>query len=115
MSSIESFARLVQAWNLSAENAQGLLNGQGFGSLSVSKEGVPTALDEERLARISYLLGIYKALHEVYGDKLADEWVHLPNRNAMFGGATPLSYMLTGGMEALRLVRKLLDARRAGA
>ena len=58
---------------------------------------------------------IYKALHSLYGAKLADEWMRLPNRNAIFGGATPLSYMLTGGSEALPLVRKLLDARCAGA
>ena len=38
-------------------------------------------LEVDRITRISYLLGIYKALHILYGDKLADEWVHLPNTN----------------------------------
>jgi hypothetical protein len=32
-------------------------------------------LEVDRITRISYLLGIYKALHILYGDKLADEWV----------------------------------------
>ena len=58
--------------------------------------------------------GIYKALHILYGDKLADEWVKLPNKNPMFGGRTPLAYMLGGGLLAMQTVRKLLDARRGG-
>ena len=62
----------------------------------------------------SRLVGIYKALHILYGDELADQWIGLPNRNAIFGGATPLAYMISGGLLALQTVRKLLDARRGG-
>jgi len=40
--------------------------------------------------------------------------VHLPNSNRLFGGATPLAYMIRGGVPALQTVRRLLDARRAG-
>ncbi|MGZ8264832.1 MAG: antitoxin Xre/MbcA/ParS toxin-binding domain-containing protein, partial [Burkholderiales bacterium] len=50
----------------------------------------------------------------LYGDKLADEWVKLPNTNAIFGGRTPLEYMIAGGLVAIQTVRKLLDARRGG-
>ena len=71
-------------------------------------------LEVDRITRISYLLGIYKALHILYGDKLADEWVHLPNTNIIFGGRTPLSRMVAGGLLAMQTVRQLLDARRGG-
>jgi hypothetical protein len=71
-------------------------------------------LEVDRITRISYLVGIYKALHILYGDKLADEWVQLANSNAIFGGRTPLAYMLAGGLLAMQTVRKLLDARRGG-
>ena len=71
-------------------------------------------LEVDRITRISYLLGIYKALHILYGDKLADEWVHLPNTNPIFNGRTPLAYMLGGGLLAMQTVRRLLDARRGG-
>ena len=71
-------------------------------------------LDMDRLTRISCLVGIYKALHIVYGDKLADQWVSLPNTNALFAGRTPLQAMLAGGIPVMQTVRRLLDARRGG-
>jgi hypothetical protein len=33
----------------------------------------------------------------------------------MFGGKTPLRYMIDGGLPAMQNVRRLLDARRGGA
>ena len=45
---------------------------------------------------------------------IADEWVRLPNSNPIFGGTTPLAYMIRGGLPAMQTVRRLLDARRAG-
>ena len=71
-------------------------------------------LEIDRITRLSYLIGIYKALHILYGDQLADEWIKLPNRNAVFGGRTPLAFMQAGGLLAMQTVRRLLDARRGG-
>src|SRR3546814_14334047 len=71
-------------------------------------------LEVDRITRISYLLGIYKALHILYGDELADQWVGMPNRNIIFKGKTPLDYMQKGGLLAMQTVRQLLDARRGG-
>jgi hypothetical protein len=39
------------------------------------KKNPDRVLEVDRITRISYLLGIYKSLHILYGDKLADEWV----------------------------------------
>ena len=78
------------------------------------KKNPDRTLEVDCITRISYLLGIYKALHILYGDKLADEWVNLPNTNLIFEGRTPLAYMLGGGLPAMQLVRQLLDARRGG-
>jgi hypothetical protein len=64
--------------------------------------------------RISYLVGIFKALHILFGEKLADEWVMLPNTNRIFGGESPLAYMKRGGIPAMQIVRRLLDGRRGG-
>ena len=66
------------------------------------------------LTRVSYLIGIFKALNVLYGEKLADEWVRLPNQNPIFAGRTPLAYMMAGGVTSLQTVRRLLDARRGG-
>ena len=71
-------------------------------------------LDVDRLTRVSLVIGIFKALGMLHSDSLADRWVHLPNANRLFGGSTPLDYMVRGGLPALQTVRRLLDARRAG-
>jgi hypothetical protein len=71
-------------------------------------------LDAERLQRISYIIGIYKALRILYSKDLANRFVHLPNTNRMFNGYTPLEYMQKGGQSAMQRVRRLLDARRGG-
>jgi len=47
-------------------------------------------------------------------EALADAWVQRPNNNPLFGGLTPLEYMIRGGLPAMQNVRRLLDARRAG-
>ena len=38
----------------------------------------------------------------------------LPNTNRIFNGRTPLEYVIRGGLPALQIVRRLLDARRGG-
>jgi hypothetical protein len=38
----------------------------------------------------------------------------LPNTNPLFGGRRPLDHMIAGGLPALQVVRRLLDARRGG-
>ena len=71
-------------------------------------------LESDRLTRVSYLIGMFKSLRILHSEALADEWVHLPNDNPLFGGQTPLAYMMRGGLPAMQQVRRLLDARRAG-
>jgi hypothetical protein len=38
----------------------------------------------------------------------------MPNQNAIFGGQTPLGYMIRGGLPAFQTMLHLLDARRGG-
>ena len=72
-------------------------------------------LDQDELQRVSFLVGIFKALNILFGDELADAWIQRPNQNRIFGGASPLAYMIRGGLPAFQTVRRLLDARRGGA
>ncbi|MGZ8402142.1 MAG: antitoxin Xre/MbcA/ParS toxin-binding domain-containing protein [Rhodoplanes sp.] len=64
------------------------------------------------LTRLSYLIGIFKALYILYSEALADAWVQRPNLNRIFGGQTPFAYMIKGRLPAMQVVRRLLDARR---
>ena len=113
-SALRGFFKIVERWKLRDEDARELLGGLSSSAYYEWKKQTGRTLEVDRIARISYLVGMYKALHVLYGDKLADEWVGLPNRNAIFAGRTPLAYMIGGGLVAMQTVRKLLDARRGG-
>jgi hypothetical protein len=113
-SALLGFFRLTGAWQVRDEDARELLGGVSSSAFYEWKKNPGRVLEVDRITRISYLLGIYKALHILYGDKLADEWVHLPNSNPVFNGRAPLAFMLGGGLLAMQTVRRLLDARRGG-
>jgi Protein of unknown function (DUF2384) len=111
---IRAFLKIHELWELRDEDARQLLGGMSNGAFYEMKRKTRGTLDQDRLTRISILTGIFKALNILYGKKLADRWVQLPNENPMFGGTTPLAYMIQGGQPAMLRVRQLLDARRGG-
>jgi len=113
-SALKGFFNLASKWGLKDDVARELLGGISSSTFYEWKKSPERLLDVDRIMRISFLIGIYKALHILYGDKLADEWVLLPNTNVIFGGNTPLQYMLARGLIGMQTVRKLLDARRGG-
>ena len=108
---IKGLLRIATHWKLRDDDTRGLLGGISNGSFYTLKNRAKT-LDEDQLTRISLLIGIYKALNVLYGQKLADAWITLPNTNPMFGGDSPLNYVRKGGIPAFLRVRQLLDARR---
>lgn len=111
---LRGFLRIMQHWGVRDEDARTLLGGVSNGTFYQWKQAAPRLLDEDRLLRISYLVGIFKSLNILFSNALADRWVQLQNTNAIFAGRTPLEYMLAGGSRAMQTVRQLLDARRGG-
>ena len=114
-SALKAFFNIVDHWRVRDEDARRLLGGVTNGPYyQIKKNPEGRVLDADRLLRVSYLIGIFKALNVLHGRPLADEWVRLPNANRVFGGSTPLAYMIKGGAPAMQTVRRLLDARRGG-
>ena len=113
-SAIKGLIRIAARWKLRDEDTRELLGGISSGSFYAMKGGGTKTLDTDQLTRVSFLLGIYKALNILYSTKLADGWIARPNTNPMFGGESPLNYLKKGGIPALMRVRQLLDARRGG-
>ncbi|MEO8483749.1 MAG: antitoxin Xre/MbcA/ParS toxin-binding domain-containing protein [Acidobacteriota bacterium] len=111
---LSAFFKIMGLWAVRDEDARALLGGVTNGPFYEMKRAPGKLLDADRLTRISYLIGIFKGLRILHGDALADQWVQLPNQNPMFGGQTPLAYMIRGGLPAMQTVRRLVDARRAG-
>lgn len=103
----------MRQWAIDDALACRLLGGIAPNTLHAHARHPDLMLDRDRLTRISYLIGIFKALHVLHGQELADRWVTLPNRNRVFGDRAPLDYMLQGGIPAMQTVRRLLDAAAA--
>ena len=110
---LRTFLNISLAWGLSNEEMRSLLGWPSESTFYQYKAGKCGTLSYDTLTRISLVMGIYKALHILYPDEtLADSWVRLPNRNALFGGRPALELMVNSGIDGLFQVRRLLDGRR---
>jgi hypothetical protein len=70
-------------------------------------------LTQDKLTRISLLIGIFKALNILFSRKLANQWVTRANSNPFFANLPLLARMRSGRMGMVD-VRRLLDSRRGG-
>ena len=110
---LRAFTRIAELWHLSIAEQLALL---GIASRSTyfkwRKEAQPK-LPRDTLERLSYLLGIYKALQLLLPDtRTADEWIRRSNDAPLFGGKSALERMLSGNVADLYIVRQYLDAQR---
>lgn len=114
-SALDAFVRLVDIWRLSSAQATALL---GDGSertwfrLKAGQKRGP--LSQDALTRISAMIGLYKGLHLLFSEPLADRWVHQPNAEALFQGRAPIDAMIAGGIPAMLATRGYVDALRGG-
>lgn len=112
---LRTFFRMADAWKLSSEEARTLLGSPPRSTFYVWKKSGQASLGRDTLERISYLLGIYKALQILFPDPAAaDNWLRKPNSAPLFAGKPALSRMLSGNVSDLYVVRQYLDANRGG-
>lgn len=111
---VKAVLRLTGAWNTS--------NAEGAALLGVSEstwdrmkagrwEGV---LSQDQLTRASALIGIFKGLHLLFANDLADRWPRLENRAPVFDRRTPIRAMIEGGIPRMLETRQYIDALRGG-
>lgn len=108
---LRTFFRIAEAWGLKEAEQMRLLGLDNRSTFQSWKRGAVAAIPKDALERISYVLGIYKALH-VLLPRTADEWVRRPNAAAPFGGRPALDRMTSGNVADLYVVRQYLDAQR---
>ena len=112
---LRTFFRIADLWSLSVDEQMTLLGLMARSTFFKWKKDPNTVLPKDTLERISYILGVYKALQILLPDeRAADEWVRRPNAAPPFGGRSALDRMLSGHVADLFVVRQYLDAQRGG-
>jgi uncharacterized protein (DUF2384 family) len=104
---------IAEKWRISLETVGQLLGGIPRSSVYKLRTAAGT-LRQDELTRISYIVGIYKALHILLPEEHADRWMTRPNDGFLFAGQTPLEFVLRAGIPGLQQVRSHLDAARGG-
>lgn len=106
--------RLAEAWK--ASNAEGAaLLGVSASTWDRMKAGTwEGTLSQDQLTRASALIGLYKGLHLLFANDLADRWPGLENRAPLFARRSPVEAMIEGGIPRMLETRQYIDALRGG-
>ena len=110
---LRAVLNLFAKWELTDAQAARLLGGVTTRSLQRWRGGDAPKLSLDMADRMSYLLGIHKALRLIFKDaERVYGWVKRPNKE--FGDQSALDVMLKGHMSDLARVRLYLDSARGG-
>jgi hypothetical protein len=90
---LKAFGRIAEQWNLSDEEADALLGPD----------------DDDRVIRISAILGIYRSLEEYFAPPLSRTWFGRPNTGPVFEGSRPVDSAIAGGLPQLLIIRRYVD------
>ncbi len=117
LAGFQAFLRIAEKWKLKIEQQRTLLGDIPKSTYYKWKHHVDAcesfSLPKDSLERISYILGIYKALHILLpDDKSANHWIYKNNSAPLFNNTTALDKMLVGNVIDLADVRRFLDAQR---
>jgi Protein of unknown function (DUF2384) len=107
-----AFLRIAELWGLAVEQQLVLLGQPARSTYYKWKKEGAEQLSVDTLERLSYLLGIYKALQILFPDPArADEWLWRPNEAPLLGGQPAMQRMLQGQVADLYVIRQYLDAQ----
>ncbi|HEU4653468.1 MAG TPA: MbcA/ParS/Xre antitoxin family protein [Steroidobacteraceae bacterium] len=110
---LTAFFNITAGWGLTAEEERQLLGSPPRSTFFKWKSEKSAKLAADTLERISYVMGIYKALRILLPtEAAANSWVKKPNTAAPFAGRSALARMLGGRVIDLADVRRYLDAER---
>jgi hypothetical protein len=111
---VKAVLRLVKAWD--GGNAEGAaLLGVSESTWDRMKAGRwDGVLSQDQLTRASALIGVFKGLHLLFADGMADRWPRLPNRGPVFDRMSPIQAMIEGGIPRMLETRQYIDALRGG-
>ncbi|MEL6488236.1 MAG: antitoxin Xre-like helix-turn-helix domain-containing protein [Pseudomonadota bacterium] len=111
---VKAMLRLIEAWG--ASNAEGsALLGVSQSTWDRMKAGTwEGTLSQDQLTRASALIGLFKGLHLLFANDMADRWPKLENRAPVFDRKSPIDAMIEGGIPRMLETRQYIDALRGG-
>lgn len=114
VAAVKAVLRLVDAWD--GSNAEGAaLLGVSESTWDRMKAGTwEGTLSQDQLTRASALMGLFKGLHLLFADNMADRWPKLANTAPVFDRLSPVQAMIVGGIPRMLETRQYIDALRGG-
>lgn len=105
------FFNITSAWGLKPQEEKTLLGEPPHSTFYKWRNGEGPALSRDTLERVSYVMGIYKALRSLFPtEEQANAWPKKTSRD--FAGQSALTVMLGGSITDLAEVRRYLDGMR---
>lgn len=111
---LKAIRNLAAAWGLTGDVAATLVGVSPSTWDRISADGWKQTLSQDQLTRISALVGIFKGLHLLFADDMADRWPRLPNSGPLFQNLSPIAAMQQGGIPLMLEIRQHVDALRGG-
>jgi len=111
---LKAFKALAGRWELSNAQAAALLGVSESTWDRIKRNAWDQPLSQDQLTRASAAIGVYKGLHLLFADQMADRWPKLPNRGPIFQRRSPVDAMMDGGIPLMLEVRRYIDAVRGG-
>ena len=109
-----AFRKLAERWDLGNAEAAALLGVSLSTWDRIKASRWDGELSQDQLTRVSALVGVFKGLHLLFVDSMADRWPKLANRGPIFERLTPIAAMIEGGIPRMLETRYYVDALRGG-
>ena len=105
------FFNIAELWKLSEPEKLRLLGQTDVQIIRAWERGEGPEVGKDTIERISYVLGIFKAINILLPlPESANAWMRKPNKAPVLGGQSALERMLAGNVSDLYVVRNYLDA-----
>ena len=111
---LKAFRAIVEHWALSNSEAAALLGISDSTWDRIKRGAWDQPLSQDQLTRASATIGVYKGLHLLFADEMADRWPKLSNRGPIFQRRSPIDAMIEGGIPVMIETRRYVDAVRGG-
>jgi uncharacterized protein (DUF2384 family) len=105
---------LAAAWKLTGSEASALVGVSETTWDRIKAGAWKQTLSQDQMMRVSAMIGVYKGLHLLFANDMADRWVRLPNSGPMFARLAPVEAMIERGIPGMLEIRQYVDALRGG-